>query len=82
MEVPWGALVPLLIWVVAMTIGGVVWATTVTVTLDFMKKTMEDLNRANTLYATKVELASHIAIIRAQVEKQWEKIDKMQEEIK
>ena len=78
MEIPWGALVTLSIWAVGMTVGGIIWATTITVTLDFMKKAMDELSKAHVLYATRIELAEKFSLMQLQLDKQWALIDGLQ----
>ena len=75
MEVPWGALAALAIYIVGSTVGFIWWMATITVTMQYMKEMLDKMAKDQNNYATKLELAEKIVGITLRLDKAWDKID-------
>lgn len=79
MNVPWEAIVALLIYAIGSTIGFIWWMATQTITLQFMEKAITKMSstieKADATYATKIELGEKLAVVTSSLDKAWVKID-------
>lgn len=79
MNIPWEAIVALLIYAIGSTIGFIWWMATQTITLQFMEKSItkisSTLDKAEATYATKVDLAKEVTTLTTSLDKAWIKID-------
>lgn len=83
MNVPWEAVVTILLYIVAQTVGFVWWMATQTITLQFVR---EDLARANGLllsidatFATKVDVGKEIGRLDASILAAHRRIDEVKQ---
>lgn len=74
-EIPWGALAALAIYIVGSTVGFIWWMATITVTMQYMKEALDRMVKDQNNYATKLELAEKIVGITLRLDKAWDKID-------
>ncbi len=83
MNVPWEALIALLIYIIGSTLGFVWWMATQTIKLEFALTALDviktSLSIAEATYAKKVEIAERFAIIDKALEKSWDEIDKIRD---
>jgi hypothetical protein len=79
MNVPWEAVVALLIYAIGSTIGFIWWMATQTITLQFMEKAITKMSaaieRAEATYATKIELAEKFVVVNKSLDEAWAKLD-------
>jgi hypothetical protein len=81
MEIPWGAIVALGIYVIGSTVGFVWWMATITVTMQYMKDSLTKLSDSSVQYATKAELAERLAEkvipMNQRLDRAWEKLESL-----
>lgn len=81
MNIPWGALVTLTLYVIGSTIGFVWWMATVTEKLNTAISKLKEMNDSNHAYARKEDVARELGVIENNQEKMWEKLDKLKEKV-
>lgn len=81
MEVPWGALVTLMIYIVGSTIGFVWWMATITTELKHLKELIKEMTVSNMHYARREDIARELGIIEKNQETMWVKFEKMKEKV-
>lgn len=81
MNIPWEALITLIIWIVGSTIGFVWWMATQTAELKALKELVKDMAYNNTLYARKEDIARELGVVEKQIETMWVKFDKLKEKV-
>lgn len=81
MNIPWGAIVTLGLYIVASTIGFVWWMATITEQLKSLKDLVKSLSDNNILYARKEDIARELGVIEKRQEAMWEKLDKLKEKV-
>lgn len=79
MEVPWGALITIFIFMLTHLIGSIWWASQITTTLDFMKESVDIMTKAiikhESTYYSKEEAAKDFAYRDKEIEAIWRKLD-------
>lgn len=83
MNVPWEALVALLTYIIASTLGFVWWMATQTIKLEFALTALKEITNAlaasEANFATKVDMAKELVIINKNMDKAWTEIDKLRD---
>lgn len=79
MNIPWEAIVAVVIYIIGSTIGFIWWMATITITMQFMKESLEKMTKAiekaDAIYATKVEMTEKFTAVNLSLDKAWLKID-------
>ncbi len=81
MEIPWGALVTVGIYIIGSTIGFVWWMATITEQLKSLKELVKAMSEMNGLYAHKVDVARELGVIERNQETMWTKFEKLKEKV-
>lgn len=81
MSIPWEALVALFIWIVGSTFYFVWWMATITADMKTLQQLVKDLSINNALFARKEDVARELGVIENNLEKVWEKYDKLKEKV-
>lgn len=81
MEIPWGALATIVLYIIGSTIGFVWWMATITEQLKSLKELVKTLTEANGLYAHKSDIARELGIIERNQETMWAKFEKLKEKV-
>lgn len=81
MEIQWGALVTLGIYVIGSTIGFVWWMATITEKLNSALIKLKELSDNNAIYARREDVARELGVIEKQIETMWGKLDKLKEKV-
>lgn len=81
MQIPWGAIITLLVYIVGSTIGFVWWMATITEQLKNLGVAVTNLSNNNILYARKEDIARELGVIEKRQETMWEKLDKLKEKV-
>ncbi len=83
MQIPWEALVALLIYIIGSTLGFVWWMATQTIKLEFaltaLAEITKSLSSSEATFATKVEMAKELAVVNKGIDKAWLEIDKLRD---
>lgn len=79
MQIPWEAIVAVLIYIIGSTLGFVWWMATQTIKLEFalvaLDKISKALTTAEATFATKLELAA----LTKSTDKNWDEIEKIRD---
>lgn len=79
MQVPWEAIVALVIYILGSTGGFIWWMATQTIKLEIALSTLTDIKKtldtAEATYATKVEVAKDFTSRDKQIDAIWKKLD-------
>lgn len=81
MQVPWEAIITLVLYIIASTVGFVWWMATITEQLKSMNLSVTNLSNNNILYARKEDVARELGVIEKRQETMWEKYDKLKEKV-
>lgn len=81
MNIPWEAIVAVLLYIIGSTLGFVWWMATQTIKLEFaltaLAKISDALTRAEAEFATKIELVKEVTLLTKSCDKNWEAIDRI-----
>lgn len=81
MNVPWEALITLMIYMVGSTIGFVWWMATITEQIKTLSKLVEKMSESDSLYARKDDVARELGVIESRQEAIGIKFDKLKEKV-
>lgn len=81
MQIPWGAVVTLFLYIVGSTIGFIWWMATITEKLNSALEKLREMGINNNLYARKEDVARELGVIEKNQETMWAKFDKLEEKV-
>lgn len=81
MQVPWGAVMTLIIYIIGSTFGFVWWMATITEKLNSALSKLREINENNAMYAKKEEVARELGIMERNQQAMWAKLDKLKEKV-
>lgn len=81
MQVPWGAVMTLIIYIIGSTFGFVWWMATITEKLNSALAKLREINENNAMYAKKEEVARELGIMERNQQAMWAKLDKLKEKV-
>lgn len=81
MNIPWGAIATLAIYIIGSTIGFVWWMSRITVTLEFMSKGLDSMSKnmssMDALYVRKEDIIRELALHEKRLDTLWTKMDNL-----
>ncbi len=81
MNVPWEAIISLLLYIIGSTLGFVWWMATITEQVKSIKELVKTMSDSNGLYARKEDVAREMGIIERNQETMWNKFEKLKEKV-
>lgn len=83
MQVPWEALVSVILYIIASTLGFVWWMATQTMTLQFVKQSLDEalmeIKKFDVTYAKSIEVAKDLGRMDLRMDAAWEAIEKLRD---
>lgn len=83
MQVPWEALIMVIIYIIGSTIGFVWWMATQTMTLQFVKQSLDEalleIKKFDVTYAKSIEVAREMSQMDSRITASWGAIEKLRE---
>lgn len=81
MQIPWEAIITLILYIIGSTIGFVWWMATITEQIKALSKLVEKMSNADGLYARKEDMARELGVIESRQATMWDKFDKLKEKV-